>query len=97
MPDLKILVSGTDKDLIFSLKALSEGASGFINKDEHESEHIRGINKVLSGDKFLSKILIDFTNDILNGKSGTDSHNFCKLYFEEIEILNLMSETKAII
>jgi DNA-binding NarL/FixJ family response regulator len=52
-PDLKILMLTSYSELTIIMRALEEGASGYILKSSMTEEIIKGIHTVMSGERFL--------------------------------------------
>jgi len=53
-PDLGILIMSIHPEDQFALRALKDGASGYINKEKAPEEMISAIRKVASGGKYIS-------------------------------------------
>lgn len=70
-PSLKVIILSSHKEEFYVINALEAGVDGYVHKDTEPAELIRGIRKVLRGEKFysleISSLLI---NNIYNKPKG---------------------------
>jgi len=92
-PDLGILIMSIHPEDQFALRALKDGASGYINKEKAPEEMIRAIRKVASGGKYISssfseKLAVDL-------QTGSEELLHKKLSNRENEVLRQIASGKT--
>lgn len=84
-PSQKILMFSMSPEEMYAKRFLQLGVSGFVSKQASNEELIGAIEKVLSGERYLSDKMIELmTNDALTGQVGSV---FDKLSKREFEIM----------
>ena len=75
-PRLPILVLSMHKEDIYAVRTLKAGASGYLCKDNAETQLASAIRKITSGGLFISPSVAEkLTREILTGNRETAPHN----------------------
>lgn len=74
-PDLKILVLSMGEDDVYGVRAMREGANGYVNKMSSESEIKQAITTVMLGGFHLSPKLQEISASLFNPKSNQNNDN----------------------
>jgi two-component system, NarL family, invasion response regulator UvrY len=93
-PDLLILVVTMLPEEQYAVRAIKEGANGFINKTTAINELIKGIRSVISRGKYINPRLANLLYQEIDKKSLAKAHQ--KLSNRELQILCLIAEGKKV-
>lgn len=75
-PKLPILILSMHKEDIYAVRALKAGASGYLCKDNAETQLADAIRKVASGGLFINQSVSDkLTQEMLRGRGSMAPHN----------------------
>ncbi|KXB31007.1 LuxR family transcriptional regulator [Dechloromonas denitrificans] len=75
-PKLPILILSMHKEDIYAIRALKAGASGYLCKDNAETQLADAIRKVASGGLFINQAVSDkLTQEMLRGRGSMAPHN----------------------
>jgi len=75
-PKLPILILSMHKEDIYAVRALKAGASGYLCKDNAETQLADAIRKVASGGLFINQAVSDkLTQEMLRGRGSMAPHN----------------------
>ena len=92
-PDLKIIILSMYKDEQYVMEGLNFNIAGYVVKDSVADEILIAIEKVLAGEKFFSREVIDTAlnsyKEIKKEKKKADSVQLTK---RELEVLNDISD-----
>jgi DNA-binding NarL/FixJ family response regulator len=91
-PDLKILILTMHKSRMHVAAALEAGADGYIVKEDALSVLISAIEKIRSGENYISTLVTEQLMHIFFPKRGSSPDILSK---REIEILTLVAEGKS--
>ncbi|MDW7692474.1 response regulator transcription factor [Flammeovirgaceae bacterium SG7u.111] len=90
-PDIKVLVLSMYNEPQYIKSIMASGASGYLLKNSGQEEVIRGIESVVSGEKFYSA---EVTNTVMNSLGGKKSRSFSDMEIplteREKEVLELI-------
>lgn len=90
-----VLVLSIHSEELYAVKALQNGASGYITKSSAAEELLSAIIKVANGDRYISAALADKLTDNMLGESGKPLSLF--LSPRETEVLNLIGSGMTVI
>ena len=100
-PNLSILVVGFGKDIVFGVRAIREGADGYLNKRNNDTDILDAIRKTLNRERYFSSEIIASYTESYNVRNGNpfdklSEREFCVMLYlingmETNEIANLMS------
>ncbi|MCM1989444.1 response regulator [Oceanirhabdus seepicola] len=82
-PDAKIVMCSAKSELSNVILSMRNGAMDFIPKPFSQEHVINSINRVLDGD-FVSKVDMNFIDEIINDKEVTESIKRTKLSLQQI-------------
>lgn len=93
-PDLPILVLSILPEDLYELRALKAGASGYLTKTKSTDELLGAIQKILSGERYISlslanKLAFSFDN-------GTKASSHEKLSDREFQVMRMIALGKAV-
>ncbi len=92
-PDIKVIILSMHKDEEYVLESLSYNVCGYVVKDSIADEILVAIDKVVSGGKFYSKVVIDAALNSYKGiKKEQKTRQAIQLTERELEVLNLISD-----
>lgn len=75
-PKLPILILSMHKEDIYAIRALKAGASGYLCKDNAETQLADAIRKVAGGGLFINQAVSDkLTQEMLRGRGSMAPHN----------------------
>ena len=81
-PELKVLILSVNKEAIYARTYLQLGASGYINKETHDSELRKAITTVLNNKKYVGREIQDTS---IFDKASSDL--FQRLSPRELEVM----------
>lgn len=93
-PDLLILVVTMLPEEQYAVRAIKEGANGFINKTTAINELIKGIRSVISRGKYINPRLANLLYQEIDKKNLAKAHQ--KLSNRELQILCMIAEGKKV-
>lgn len=94
-PDVKILVASMHEESLFAERSLRAGANGFISKEEATEKVIEAINRVLSGQVYLSGPMTSrLLSNVVTGEVGRKSQ-IESLTDRELEVFGLIGRGLA--
>ena len=92
LPRIKILVLSMHRDKRFVTSAIRLGASGYLLKDGADEELVVGIEKVMSGTRYISPALSDIVaEELMTPQSMKKKVDTCKLSGRERQIVSLIA------
>ena len=92
-PDLGVLIMSIHPEDQFALRALKDGASGYINKEKAPEEMISAIRKVASGGRYISSSFAEKLAEDL--QIGSEDPLHMKLSDRENEVLRMIALGKT--
>lgn len=97
IPSVKVLVFSAYSNRERVQAAMKSGVNGIVHKNASIDELEKGIQRVISGESFMSSQILEILRDLMLNPQGTDTLD--KLTTRERELLQLVAEgntTKAI-
>ncbi len=92
-PKLPILIFSMYPEDVFAPRMLKLGVKGYLNKRSKSEEIILAISQVLSGGRYVSKMVTEVLVDMtIEGKSKSNLHNLSN---RELEIAIMMANGKS--
>ena len=93
-PDLLILVVTMLPEEQYAVRAIREGANGFINKTSAIDELIKGIRSVINRGKYINPKTANLLHEEIERKNQTHPHQ--NLSNRELQILCMIAEGKKV-
>lgn len=93
-PQLRVLVLSAYSEDQYALRALREGAHGFLNKESAAESLVNAIRKVAAGGKYISGELAERLADQLASPDGAAPHDL--LSDREFLVLRLIAAGKSL-
>jgi DNA-binding NarL/FixJ family response regulator len=93
-PDTRVLVLTMHAEEQFALRALQEGAAGYLTKDRSPQDILAAIHQVARGDRYLTPSLGQKAAAAVSGRAGLLPHEH--LSPREYEVLCLLGEGKTV-
>ncbi|MGB8167704.1 MAG: response regulator transcription factor [Chthoniobacteraceae bacterium] len=96
LPDLPLLVVGTQTEPVHALRVLRAGAKGFITKREGLEQFVAALRKVMESQVYLSPVFSEqLITELAEGADGPLRTAIDRLSEREIEVLRLLGEGLA--
>jgi DNA-binding NarL/FixJ family response regulator len=96
-PDVKVLVLSQYDELIFAERALRDGASGYIMKENATEEVLRAVRKVLAGELYFSeRVAAAVVQRIVREKPGASSVDLERLSDREMQVFQLLGASYSV-
>ena len=93
-PSLPVLILSMHKEPQFAVRALKNGAKGYLTKTEAPTELIDAVKSVINGHHYLSS---DLSGLLFQELGTTPAESFCdRLSDREFEILRLIASGKTV-
>jgi DNA-binding NarL/FixJ family response regulator len=93
-PALPILLLSIFPEEQYAVRALKEGASGYLTKESVPGELIRAIRKAAQGGRYVSALLGERLADTLVGKGGVEPHEL--LSYREYQVFHMLVAGKSV-
>ena len=93
-PDLPILVLSILPEDLYELRALKAGASGYLTKTKSSGELLGAIDKILSGDRYISLSLANKLAFSFENSMEASDHE--KLSDREFQVMRMVALGKTI-
>jgi two-component system invasion response regulator UvrY len=93
-PRLPVLILSLHSEETFARRAFKAGAAGYITKDSPRSELLKAVDKVSSGERYLSSALAESL--VVDLGRGTDRPPHEALSNREFEVLRLIASGKTV-
>jgi DNA-binding NarL/FixJ family response regulator len=93
-PELRILVLTMHAEDQFALRALREGAAGYLTKDRPPADIVAAIRQVARGERYLTATLGQKAAAALGGRVGLQPHE--RLSPREYEVLCLLGKGRTV-
>lgn len=92
-PKVRMLVVSAYEENLYAERALRNGASGYVNKQECEATLLQAIRTVLSGRRYVSEqILQRLLNQAIDGNDAETGDPVERLSNRELEIFRLIGQ-----
>jgi DNA-binding NarL/FixJ family response regulator len=90
-PQVKVLVLSQYDELIFAVRALRAGASGYIMKENTTDEVLRAVRKVLAGELYFSeRVAAAVVQRVLSEKQTATREGIERLSDREMQVFQLL-------
>jgi DNA-binding NarL/FixJ family response regulator len=90
-PEVKVLVLSQYDELIFAVRALRAGASGYIMKENTTDELLRAVRKVLAGELYFSeRVAAAVVQRVLYEKPAASRDGIERLSDREMQVFQLL-------
>jgi two-component system, NarL family, invasion response regulator UvrY len=93
-PDLPVLVLSYFPEEQFAVRALKEGASGYLTKESMPDDLINAIRKTAGGRKYISAALAESLAGSITGEKESHPHEY--LSSREFQILTMITTGKSV-
>lgn len=87
--NLKVIILSSHKEEFYLVNALDAGADGYIHKDAEPEELIRGIKKVVNGEKFYS---LEISSLLINSMYNRPQKGMLYLTNKEKQVIQYLQE-----
>ena len=95
-PQLSLVIVDWRRDRDTMLRAIGEGAHGFISKDMEQDEMLQAFRQVMAGQVYVPPIVGNIDSEILaTGSSGSQPASISSLTERQHEVLTHMSMGKS--
>lgn len=94
-PKLSVLILSMYSEEIYAVRALKNGASGYLTKNSSAETLVAAVNKAASGGRYVSPSLTDTLASMVGGHTPVDSYN--ALSDREIEVLKRLASGENIV
>lgn len=94
-PGLKILVFSMHDEMLYAQRAIRAGAKGYIMKGATTEKLIEAIDRVMSGEIYLSAPVSNQILHGLSGKRGPEQFGLERLTDRELEVFELLGHGKS--
>lgn len=88
-PGISVLIAGFGKDAVFGVRAIREGADGYLNKKANDPDILDAIRKTLNNERYFSTEIVSSYTEMFNAVSGV-SNPFDKLSEREFSVMLYM-------
>lgn len=92
-PDLPVLILSMYSEEQYGLRSIKSGASGFLEKAGAPDELVKAIQKIISGEKYISSKLVEQMANSLESNHKSQIHE--SLSDRELQILCLIASGKS--
>jgi two-component system, NarL family, invasion response regulator UvrY len=93
-PDLPVLVLSYFPEEQFAVRALKEGASGYLTKESVPDDLIDAIRKISGGRKYISAALAESLAGSITGEKESHPHEY--LSSREFQIFSMITTGKSV-
>lgn len=87
--NLKVIILSSHKEEFYLVNALDAGADGYIHKDAEPEELIRGIKKVVNGEKFYS---LEISSLLINSMYNRPQKGMLYLTNKEKQVIQYLQD-----
>ncbi|WKK81630.1 response regulator transcription factor [Marivirga arenosa] len=88
-PKLKVIILSSHKEEFYLVNALDAGADGYIHKDAEPEELIKGIKKVVKGEKFYS---LEISSLLINSMYNRPQKGMLYLTNKEKQVIQFLQD-----
>jgi len=94
-PDMAVLILSTYAEDIYAVRALKQGAAGYLTKDVATAVLVDAVRRVAAGRKYVSPSLVEKLAAIVGGDSRVAGHDV--LSDRELEVFRLIARGEALV
>jgi DNA-binding NarL/FixJ family response regulator len=88
-PAMAVLILSTFAEEIYAVRALKQGAAGYLTKDAPTAVLVEAVRRAASGHKYVSPSLVDKLASLVSGECAASGHD--ALSNRELEVLRLIA------
>ena len=88
-PDLPVIMLTMYSEKQYAVRAIKNGASGYLHKDTSPEELVRAIRTVVTGKKYITSELAEHLANVLSGDYQAPLH--ARLSDRELQVLKLIA------
>lgn len=94
-PDMAVLMLSTYAEEIYAVRALKQGAAGYLTKDVPTGVLIEAVRRAAAGHKYVSPSLVDKLASLVSGDASVSGHD--ALSNRELEVLKLIAKGEPLV
>jgi DNA-binding NarL/FixJ family response regulator len=94
-PAMAVLVLSTYAEEIYAVRALKQGAAGYLTKDAPTAVLVEAVRRAAAGHKYVSLSLVDKLASLVSGESAAAGHD--ALSNRELEVLRLIAQGEHLV
>lgn len=94
-PDIAVLILSTYAEEIYAVRALKQGAAGYLTKDAPTTVLIEAVRRAAAGRKYVSPSLVDKLASLVSGDTAASGHD--ALSNRELEVLKLIAKGEPLV
>lgn len=94
-PDMAVLMLSTYAEEIYAVRALKQGAAGYLTKDVPTAVLVDAVRRAAGGHKYASPSLVDKLAAVVSGEAGASGHD--ALSNRELEVFKLIARGEALV
>ena len=88
-PDMAVLILSTYAEEIYAVRALKQGAAGYLTKDAPTSVLVDAVRRAAAGRKYVSPSLVEKLAALVSGEAAAAGHD--ALSNRELEVFKLIA------
>ncbi|MGO4476456.1 response regulator [Massilia sp. 2TAF26] len=94
-PGMAVLMLSTYAEEIYAVRALKQGAAGYLTKDAPTAVLIEAVRRAATGHKYVSPSLVDKLAALVSGDDHAGGHD--TLSNRELEVFKLIAQGEALV
>jgi DNA-binding NarL/FixJ family response regulator len=94
-PDMAVLILSTYAEEIYAVRALKQGAAGYLTKDAPTAVLIEAVRRAAAGRKYVSPSLVDKLASLVSGDAAAAGHD--ALSNRELEVFKLIARGEPLV
>jgi len=94
-PDMAVLILSTYAEDIYAIRALKQGAAGYLTKDVPTHVLVEAVRRVAGGRKYVSPSLVEKLAALVSGDSTASGHDV--LSNRELEVFKLIARGEPLV
>jgi DNA-binding NarL/FixJ family response regulator len=94
-PGMAVLMLSTYAEEIYAVRALKQGAAGYITKDVPTAVLIEAVRRAAAGRKYVSPSLVDKLASLVSGDAAASGHD--ALSNRELEVFKLIAKGEPLV
>jgi DNA-binding NarL/FixJ family response regulator len=94
-PGMAVLMLSTYAEEIYAVRALKEGAAGYLTKDAPTAVLVDAVRRAAAGHKYVSSALVDKLAALVSGDSAASGHD--ALSNRELEVFKLIARGELLV
>lgn len=94
-PRMAVLILSTYAEEIYAVRALKQGAAGYLTKDAPTAVLVEAVRRAAAGRKYVSPSLVDKLASLVSGESAASGHD--ALSNRELEVLRLIAQGEPLV